>query len=312
MMTGLRLKKPTRFWILLCLLVAVVIGALVLFLALWNPRPKHCIPPTLEPSNLFTRSNLADNYEPYGYVAHAFGEVDGNQYTNTREAFLLSYQKGFRIFEVDLVLLGDGTVFCAHDGLEDEYGIGKPFYKATHDELSGSLYLGKYTTLDGPALLDLVYAYSDAYFILDTKWAHSEILSCLVSEAKRMYPSHYSVVLDRVVPHISGAAELDRATTIYPFKDYMFALYRATSCPDTAKSMSDDEAVEFVRESGISALMMWWDTRYTPGFCEKLNDAGAVVYVHSLNDPSQILDFREQAVGVYSNGYFPRTEETTQ
>jgi len=55
--------------------------------------------------------NLRNGEKPGGHVAHAFGEIDGIFYTDSRDAFLLNYERGFRTFEVDLVLLQDGSGF---------------------------------------------------------------------------------------------------------------------------------------------------------------------------------------------------------
>jgi len=287
----------------------IAVGAF--FIAIWHcvPIPSCSSPVEVGPSNLFTFENLRDHYEPYGYVAHAFGNIDGNKYTNSLEAFELNYEKGFRIFEVDLVLLKDGSAFCAHDGAEWMYGLDKPFLETAADELSGVLCLGKYTTLTGSDLVNLVHEYSDAYFILDTKltaWgSRQDIVRALVSEAKERCPS----VLDRMIPHIFGPEDLTRVAEIYPFKDYMLALY-ACKCSGKSKYlMTNGEVVQFVRDNHIKAVMMWWNNRYTPEFKRQLNDAGAVVYVHSLDDPDVMADFRAKGVGVYSNDYFPTKVE---
>jgi len=245
------------------------------------------------PINLFTSANIQNNYEPYGYVAHALGSIDGRTYTNSKEAFELNYKKGFRIFEVDIVLLKDGTVFCAHNNVGSKYGLSKSFAETTMGELSGTLCLGKYTPLNGSQLLDLLNEYKDVYIITDTKYSHIAIMKILVAEAKKKYPS----VLDRIIPHIAGASDLRQMRRIYPFRYYMLALYRS--------SMNDDEVVEFVEDSNISAVMMWWDIRYTHEFKERLKRVGAVTYVHSLSDPEKIASFRKQGVGVYTNCSFP-------
>jgi hypothetical protein len=58
---------------------------------------------------------LATQYDPYGFVAHAFGSIDGHTYSNSLEAFQRNYGRGFRVFEVDHLVLADGTVLLAHD-----------------------------------------------------------------------------------------------------------------------------------------------------------------------------------------------------
>ena len=185
----------------------------------------------ISPEKLFTLTNLKKNYNPYGYVAHALGSIEGRIITNSKEAFESSYKKGFRIFEVDLVLLKDGTVLAAHDQMEKRmYNLNKVFSETTVDELSGKSCFGKYTILTGQELLHLVSKFKDAYLITDTKaipflasWSHVDIVRRLTDIAKRQFPS----VLDRIIPHIAGQKDLSELRKIYPFKNYMVALYRS-------------------------------------------------------------------------------------
>jgi len=249
---------------------------------------------TLAPSEIFTLNHLQNEYGNYGYVAHALGSVEDLTYTNCKEAFELSYQKGFRFLEVDLVLLKDGTVFCAHDGQESNFGLDKPFSKTTINELKGKLYRGNYTPLDGSGLLNLLNQYEDAFIILDTKYDHTTIIENLVAEAKRSYPS----VIDRMIPLIAGKEDLcEIHNKIYSFKDYVLALYRS--------NMDNNQVIEFVKDTNINAVMMFWDDRYTYEFRNELEAVNAVTYVHRLNDPEKIESFRQQGVGVFSDGYFP-------
>ena len=43
-------------------------------------------------------------------VAHALGEVDGKIETNTKEAFLSSWSRGFRAMEADFTYTSDGVL----------------------------------------------------------------------------------------------------------------------------------------------------------------------------------------------------------
>lgn len=49
------------------------------------------------------------------YIAHAGGQIDGINYTNSKEALDLNYKKGFRIFELDIIKSKDGKFVAAHD-----------------------------------------------------------------------------------------------------------------------------------------------------------------------------------------------------
>jgi len=51
----------------------------------------------------------------YSYIAHAFGGILGDTRTNSYEAFLLNYQLGHRIFEIDFTITDDGIPVIVHD-----------------------------------------------------------------------------------------------------------------------------------------------------------------------------------------------------
>jgi len=199
----------------------------------------------LDAANPFTYGGLRDRSRPPGYVAHAFGGIDGNFYTNSREAFVSNYEKGFRTFEVDLVLLQDGSAFCAHDGTEWMYGLDRPFLQTTADELSGRACLGKYTPLTGSELLDLASEYTDAYFLVHTKrtaqGSTHDILRALVSEAEERHPS----VLDRIIPRTLGLGDLRKVADIYPLRDYWVDVYCHKLKSNGSSGLNRDQQVVF-------------------------------------------------------------------
>lgn len=49
------------------------------------------------------------------FIAHAGGQIDGINYTNSLEALNLSYANGFRLFELDIIKTSDGAYVAAHD-----------------------------------------------------------------------------------------------------------------------------------------------------------------------------------------------------
>lgn len=49
------------------------------------------------------------------FIAHACGEIDGHDYTNSQEAILRSLAKGYKYIEIDLGLTKDSILVCYHD-----------------------------------------------------------------------------------------------------------------------------------------------------------------------------------------------------
>ena len=133
--------------------------------------------------------SLTSGYNPYGFVAHAFGAIDGRIYSNSLEAFQRNYGRGFRVFEVDLVRLADGTALLAHDGLEANYGLNKPFTQATWADLAGHKYLGRYTILRVQELARLLRQHPDMYVILDSKYARLSHLPEHAATGARAQPA---------------------------------------------------------------------------------------------------------------------------
>jgi glycerophosphoryl diester phosphodiesterase len=247
-------------------------------------------------------------YTPMAYVAHAMGGIDGDLYTNSLEAFRRSYDAGFRVFEVDLLTLGDGTILAAHDGTEGALGLRRSFRETTYAEVRGRRYRGKYTVLTGHDVLDLARRHRDVYFVLDTKWDREEIAARLLVAA-----SGDPQVARRLLPHVAGQADLDAVRRAYPLQHYVVALYRTQSYG----RFDDDEVVAFVRRNGAPAVMMWFrprdraqslaangrkGRRFEAPFADALRAAGAVTYVHSTADREVMREFALRGIGVYSDG----------
>ena len=53
------------------------------------------------------------NWENYNIIIHALGGLDGFTYLNSRESFINYYDKGCRLFEVDLTKTSDGGTACS-------------------------------------------------------------------------------------------------------------------------------------------------------------------------------------------------------
>ena len=256
---------------------------------------------------------LTSGYNPYGFVAHAFGAIDGHGYTNSLEAFQRNYGRGFRVFEVDVVRLADGTALLAHDGLEANYGLNKPFSQATWADLAGHRYLGRYTILRVQELAGLLRDHPDIYVVLDLKYARLDNYKSMLQYAPERG------LRERILPHVAERAELTEFRTAYPLQNYVLALYHTQS----QNRYDDPIAGDFTNRYRAPAVMMWWRDRdlslslaangrqarrYRPSFASALKSVGANVYVHSLGDPNQIQRFWDLEIGVYSDEPFPPLE----
>jgi len=265
-------------------------------------------------------SAVAEQFDPYGFVAHAFGSVDGHTYTNSLEAFQRNYARGFRVFEVDHVLLADGTALAAHDHTEGSYGLTKSFRESTWADVvrAGRKYLGTYTVLRSQDVLRLMIDHPDIYIIGDFKYSRTDLLRAYVRQANALGRPQ---LIERLFPHVANQEELYAHWAYYPLRNYVMALYMTQ-----AKGQYEDwKTIDFVKRNRAPAVMMWWrdrnpslsliengreGRRYRPAFTDGLKAAGALPYVHSIRDPVQVQRFWDLGIPVYSDEPFPPLAST--
>ena len=129
--------------------------------------------------------------ENNNYMAHALGGIYGENYTNSKEALESNYNKGVRLFEVDINLTADGKLVCVHGWKKSDYEnkMGMEYNSdnniMTYEEFKKVKIKGKYTTMGFDNLVDYMKKYKDIYVMIDigkksyeeTKRIYSEILN---------------------------------------------------------------------------------------------------------------------------------------
>jgi len=263
---------------------------------------------------------IAEQFDPYGFVAHAFGSIDGHTYTNSLEAFRRNYARGFRVFEVDHVLLADGTALAAHDNAERNYGLTKSFKESTWADVvrAGRRYLGTYTVLRSQDVLRLMIDHPDIYIIGDFKYSRTALFRAYVRQANALGRPR---LIERLLPHVATVEELHADRAFYPLRNYVLALYMT----QIKGRYEDWKTIDIVRRERTPGVMMWWrdrdlslslienarqGRRYRRSFVNGLRAAGAVPYVHSIRDPVQVQRFWDLGVPVYSDEPFPPLAST--
>ena len=102
------------------------------------------------------------------YIAHAGGEVNGIRSTNSRQALDESYQKGFRLFELDIVETSDGKLVAAHDwGMWARFTDYSGALPPTLAEFKKYKIYGDYNTLDFDDINAWFTAHPDAILVTD-------------------------------------------------------------------------------------------------------------------------------------------------
>lgn len=227
----------------------------------------------------------------YPYIAHAFGGILGNSYTNSREAFLLNYELGHRVFEVDFNITTDGRTVIAHDADgwrtsavvksdSDVQTTANPDPAAfTYANFMSSLWYDKYHPLDLDALFQLLQKYPDAYIVTDTKYFDQENVTLQFSEFLTTAQKYDEKLLDRFIPQIYRTEMLAWIMDIYPWKSIIYTLY---SDPE----WTPENVLEFSQQSGVKFITMW-GSLVNPETLNLWKTAGIKVAAHTVNDFTQ-------------------------
>ncbi|MFF2094071.1 phosphatidylinositol-specific phospholipase C/glycerophosphodiester phosphodiesterase family protein [Paenibacillus sp. NPDC058174] len=220
-----------------------------------------------------------ESWEKNKLIAHALGGVDGAKYTNSYEAFITNYNRGYRLFEVDLVQTADGELAARHGWshrLQPDLAVhgGR---NVTTLQFANSLIMGRFHPLTMPDILRLMQQYRDFDLVLDTKVGSKEqvqqLFTQLVNEAQRTDPA----LLNRMIPEIFSPEMYDTVMGIYPFPNKMYSLYKTGA--------SANSIVEFARDNHLSAVAMpAYRAVINPNLVPALNKLGVKSYVHTVNN----------------------------
>lgn len=239
-------------------------------------------------------------FTDYKLISHAMGGIQDQAYTNSYEAFVANYEQGNRVFEVDLLLTEDKQVVARHEWTEsmtkkfqqeEQLPKDRQSVPLTHKEFKESDILGKFTPLDWGDILDLMEEYPDIYIVTDTKEQQpKEILNVMVKDAEqRRNPK----LFQRIVPQIYDQSMLKTVQEVYDFPSIIYTLY--------ASKDTDQEVIDFVEQNHITGVTMP-ENRTNASFVSKLNKAGVVTYVHTINDITDMKKYENMGIyGFYTD-----------
>lgn len=244
------------------------------------------------------------------YIAHAFGGILGDSYTNSYEAFLLNYELGHRVFEVDFYLTDDGQTVAAHDADQwrsratitpnsDISHLSPDSTAFTYANFMSSLWNGKYHPVDLTTLFHLLQQHPDVRIVTDTKFSDQtnvhQQFTAFVAAAQAIDPA----LLDRFIVQIYHPEMLDWIMEIYPWKSVIYTLYaNADWTPENVLTFAQTSEVKFIT---------LWDSYLTPELSALWKAAGLKIGTHTLNHLSSVDDSRARGADViYTDFLLPQ------
>jgi glycerophosphoryl diester phosphodiesterase len=241
-------------------------------------------------SNVMFAANKASHWTDIGLVAHAGGSVKSVQGTNTIEAVEANYALGHRVFELDFNLTSDGKLVGIHD-----WGT-KP--AKSWEEFSSKPVSDSFTPTSLEMFLDFINEHEDAYIVTDTKsfdYPDEEIEKQfkVLLDATKSRPW----LRDRIVVQVYSQAMYHLVNKIYKYPNILYTLYMETD--------SEATIVKFVKKEKIPVVVMPPQRANQP-FLTKLYDAGAKVFLHTLNSKEEVDGWLAKGIsGVYTDDLPP-------
>ena len=106
----------------------------------------------------------------YHSIAHAMGGLDGKDYLNSIDGFYPAYQKGYRVFEMDILLTKDNVAIGKHQwGWKLSDPTSKKGDPVSYRKFKNTKIYGKYTPTSFLDVLNLMEKYPDFYLMTDSK-----------------------------------------------------------------------------------------------------------------------------------------------
>jgi glycerophosphoryl diester phosphodiesterase len=242
-------------------------------------------------SQLFA-ANKGVRWTDIGLVAHAGGNVQNIQGTNTIEAVEENYELGHRVFELDFNLTSDGKLVGIHD-----WGTNPA---KSWEEFSSKLIMDNFTPTSLEMFLDFIDEHEDTYIVTDTKsfdYPEEEVEKQfkILLEATEDRPW----IRERIVIQVYSQAMYHIVNKVYKYPNILYTLYAETD--------SEDKIVKFVTDEKIPVVVMPPE-RANMTFLNRLFKAGAKVFLHTLNDKEEVDGWLAKGVsGVYTDELLPST-----
>lgn len=237
------------------------------------------------------------------YIAHAMGGVDGNSYTNSKQAMISSYKRGLRVFEADMSMSSDNELILLHS--YDRQGLSElalPLSwantKPTKKEFLSEKILGKYDTLALDNVVEFMKEHKDVYLVVDLKTndikSVEQAYKKLVDTFKKIDPSS----LNRVIPQIYYEEMYKPVMNIYDFKSMIFTTYRL-------EELEVNRIVDFSYEHGIK-IVAANKFKFSADLTKKLVDRDISLYMYTYNDQNKVNSLRNSYVSGFYTDFLPK------
>ncbi len=235
------------------------------------------------------------------YIIHGAGVLEGiDPDGNLREFFGSNsvealekcgefYADGSGLIELDFNFTSDGELVCIHNW-SPEYISGIPMgVPLSHEEFLASEIFWNYTPLDLDYLGDFLRRNPSILVVTDIKDEN-------IRGAKKI-AEDCPDLLDRFIIQIYSESEYD-AVRECGFDKIIYTLYMLPWADKT----DTDALAEFARSHHLFAYTFPAELCEIDGFLDSMKKFGVPLFVHTLNDTTEIASYLERGIsGIYTD-----------
>ncbi|MCD4705775.1 amidohydrolase [bacterium] len=215
-------------------------------------------------------SKIKNNINLDKYIAHAGGEYEKLDYTNSLEALNYNYEKGYKMFEVDISLTSDNELVLIHDWNNTFKKYFSEDKIPSREEFLNLKMNYDLTQIDFDTLVEWLKNKNNIYIITDVKVINNfEIL-------KKISIKHPNII-SQIIPQIYNFQEYDKISKL-GYKNIIFTLYRYNN--------NDKKILNFAKEKNILAITMPINRAKTK-LPKKLLELGVPTFAHTINSKKQ-------------------------
>ena len=237
-------------------------------------------------------------------ITHAAGIWKGETYTNCQEAFEENYQKGCRMFEIDLMLTRDGVIIGRHDWNAGSYGYQGANLVIEKHQINNlpksyqevcEMYSDR-TPLTWEKIIEYMMEDESLYIVTDSKNYNDESVEAIFTKIIEITKSkNCEEILDRVVVQVYSQDMYKKVMSIYPFKSVIYTLYQSLD--------SNQQVLDFIDNSNVRVITLpASSSRDDEAFFQELNNRGCYIYVHTINDMSKAAEYLARGCyGIYTD-----------
>ncbi|MDN7241741.1 glycerophosphodiester phosphodiesterase family protein [Planococcus sp. N028] len=243
------------------------------------------------------------DWTEYALIAHAAGQIDGEVYTNSLEAFETSYKNGHRLFEIDLSITADGKLVARHgwDALHGQ-NFNKEEGPLTYKEFMEVPYYGKYTPMDFDALLELLEKYKDIHIVLDGKVSSVKDTEVVYGKVRKALDKSNQKIVGRLIPQMFYKEDLAVIRGL-GFQDVIYVVGREEYSPESTAKFCAEHGIGVVSLSG---------KRTNAEFVQELTHHNIEVYMYTFNEIEKMKPYIKMGVkGFFTDTVLPHDMKDT-